>query len=105
MYTPVPWDKLDYFDEEQVLHQLEEVLVSYSCIAAPSRFVLYGDFFTADMSRLLEQRVGSRLGGSFRVRVETSEKLEEDYETGMISLALKRIVEDMDALQDREVKL
>ena len=49
MYTPVPWDKLDYFDEEQVLHQLEEVLVSYSCIAAPSRFVLYGDFFTADM--------------------------------------------------------
>ena len=28
MYTPVPWDKLDYFDEEQVLHQLEEVLVS-----------------------------------------------------------------------------
>ena len=52
MYTPVPWDKLDYFDEAQVLHQLEE-----------------------------------------------------DYETGMISLALKRIVEDMDALQDREVKL
>ena len=48
----MPWDKLDYFDEAQVLHQLEE-----------------------------------------------------DYETGMISLALKRIVEDMDALQDREVKL
>ena len=54
------------------------------------------------MSRLLEQRVSRRLGGRFRVRVETSEKLEEDYEIGMISLALKRIVEDMDALRDRE---
>ena len=45
------------------------------------------------MSRLLEQRVEAGWAGSFRVRVETSEKLEEDYETGMISLALKRIVE------------
>ena len=102
MRMPVPWEKLDYFEKNQVLSQLEEVLVSYSCIAAPSRFILYGDFFTADMPRLLEQRVGSRLGGRFPVRVETSEKLEEDYETGMISLAHKRIVEDMDALQDRE---
>lgn len=102
MYVPVPWEKLDYFNEARVLRQLEEVLVSCSCIAAPSRFILYGDFFTADMSRLLEQRVGSRLGGRFSVRVETSENLEEDYETGMISLALKRVASDMDALQERQ---
>lgn len=102
MCTPAPWGKLDYSNETQVLAQLEEVLVSYSCIAAPSRFVLYGDFFTADMSRLLEQRVDSRLGGRFRIRVETSDKLEEDYEAGMISLALKRIAEETDALQDRD---
>lgn len=91
VYVPVPWEELDYYEESQVLCQLEALLTSFACIVAPSCFVLYGDFFTDGMAEALERYVCRRLYGKFQVRVEVSCRLEEDYETGMVCLAQKKM--------------
>ena len=76
--------------------QLEALLATFACIVAPSRFVLYGDFLTDGMAERLEQYVCRRLSGKFRVQVEVSSCLEEDYETGMICLAQNRMLQLME---------
>ena len=96
VYVPVPWEELDYYKENQVLCQLEALLATFACIVAPSRFVLYGDFLTDGMAERLEQYVCRRLSGKFRVQVEVSFCLEEDYETGMICLAQNRMLQLME---------
>lgn len=44
----------------------------------------------------MEQYVCRRLSGKFRVQVEVSFCLEEDYETGMICLAQNRMLQLME---------
>lgn len=94
--VPIPWNELDYRDEEAVLSVLRTVVAIFCCTTAPDRLVLYGDFFSETMGEKLEQYGEELLEGRYRVAVELRENVEKDYEAGMIRRALEELAEHMD---------
>lgn len=93
MPIPISWEKIDYFDENQIIQVLEQLLIIYCCAIAPSMFVLYGDFFSDTIVDTLKQHSEKLLQNKFIVNVEISENLERDYEYGLKCLALDTLWE------------
>lgn len=94
--VPVPWDKLDYHDEAQVLSVMKAVIAIFCCTTAPERLVLYGDFFSQKMEEQLQSFGAGFLKGRYRVAVDLRKNVEKDYEAGMIRRALEELSEQMD---------
>lgn len=82
------WEGLDYTDEKQVIAYIGQLLSILCCVLAPDCFVLYGDFWTTDIKKGLEKAVSELLKQQFQAKLVFQESLEEDFEQGMIKLAL-----------------
>lgn len=94
--VPVPWRELDYGREDLVAKDIKDLLVILCCTVAPSRFVLYGDFFTKSLEEELRRQVTEFADGKFTVELEVCGSLEDDFEFGMKKLALKQLIEEME---------
>lgn len=93
--APIPWEELDYGKEEQVMENIKSLLCIFSCILAPSIFVLYGDFIGKGMEGRLKEYTEKLLDGKFTVNLQVSDSMEEDYAAGMVRLA-REALDEMD---------
>ena len=89
--VPIPWERLRYDDEEEVLCELKTVLEIFGCTFAPARMILYGDFFTVSLTQKLQEFGKNFFEQNFSIKIETTDKIEKDYETGMIRLVLEKL--------------
>lgn len=94
MPMPRPWEEMNYFDENEVIKNLEQLLTVYCCTIAPSMFILYGDFFTDTIEERLKLYTEKLLSNKFIVNIEVSDYLERDYEYGLKCLALDTLWEE-----------
>lgn len=86
--TPYAWRELEYNNPMQVSEVLGQLLAMYSCILAPDHFVLYGDFWTEEIKVRTKEYADHLLKGKFKLKITFSESLDQDFEKGMIHLAL-----------------
>lgn len=82
------WRNLDYGDVELLAEKIGDLLTFYSCILAPHRIILYGDFFHEKLRKRIEEYVLKRLQCQFELDIQISARFEEDYEKGMIKETL-----------------
>ena len=94
--VPVPWDRLDYGREEEVLENLKLLTAVYSFAVAPETLIFYGDFFTEGIKERLKAYSRDLLKGKFCMELVFAENLEQDYEEGMKRLALEVLWEEME---------
>lgn len=93
MPVPIPWDAIDYSKKEEILPMIQYLLAIFCCTVAPESFVLYGDFFTKEIEEELSFFVEKLLDGRFSMNLQVSNSMEQDYELGMITLALQALDE------------
>ena len=98
--VPIPWEQLNYDDEEEVFKELKTILEIFGCTFAPAKFILYGDFFTLSLIKKLKEFTQNFFGQSFCINIEITENIEKDYETGMISLVLEKLKQKIEDLEE-----
>lgn len=87
----IKWDELDYQDEDVILDAVSNVIAILSCVAAPDRFVLYGDFFQKGSKDKLEQRINIMLRNQYTAWIDISTELAGDIEYGLICQASREL--------------
>ncbi len=87
----IKWEELDYQDEDIVLDAVSNVIAILSCVAAPDRFVLYGDFFQKGSKDKLEKKINSMLQNQYTARIDISAELAGDIEYGLICQASREL--------------
>lgn len=92
-YLPigVNWNAMDYKNEKMVINAVVKLLTAVCSIAAPNRFVLYGDFFRSEMAQIIQAQVEENFRGKYGLQLELSSGLEEDYREGMAALSLQTL--------------
>lgn len=85
---PYSWQELDYEKPEELAETVGRLLVIYGCILAPDIVVLYGDFWTKEKRDAITQYVREKLGGERMAGYVFADSPEQDFERGMIKLAL-----------------
>lgn len=82
------WEMLDYGDKDSTGLAISRLLMTLYCVLAPDCMVLYGDFWTEEIKAEIVRTVRDFLDNTFPVRLIFKESLEEDFEQGMVKLAL-----------------
>ena len=85
------WEDLDYTKEAEVEAYIGKILTISSCVLAPDCFVLYGDFWTEKIKAGLNEMLEQFMRNQFQVKLVFKENLEEDFEQGMVKLALDEL--------------
>lgn len=85
------WKALDYSDHEAVTRMIGPLITTMACVLAPEGVVLYGDFFTPELTQMLHEKVRQDLRGQFSLKVTVSENIADDMECGIVRLALRKI--------------
>ncbi len=87
----VKWNELDYQNDNAVLEAVSNVITILSCVVAPDRFVLYGDFFHDGSKDMLEHRIHEMLKNKYAIFIEISSELANDIEYGLICKASREL--------------
>lgn len=87
----INWNNLNYQEEDDVIDAVSNVITILSCVVAPDRFVLYGDFFQQSSKDKLEQRINNMLQNQYTAWIDISSELAGDIEYGLICLALHEL--------------
>ncbi len=92
-YIPLfdKWEETGYQDEEKAVRVIATLAIIYICTVAPDRLVLYGDFWTEKLKEAIVQYVRNRLNAEFSLTITFSDNMYEDYEKGMIRLAMMQM--------------
>lgn len=88
---PYSWEHMDYENTEALAQNIGRMLLMYGCMLAPDIIVLYGDFWTEENREAVASFAGRRLGTAKTFRLVFEESIAEDFERGMIKLALDRL--------------
>lgn len=93
---PVPYDwlKLDYTDSRRVAENVMAVLEILYVTLAPDRFVLYGSFLSGKHIAEIEKKAEAGRNAYPGIFISYRTEIEQDYEAGLTSLAL-RIIQDV----------
>ncbi len=95
LFPDIDWVRMDYGEQQAVRGAIARMLAIYCRIAAPDRFVLYGDFFRDEDAARIRSVTEKLLGNRYSVDVSVSAEFERDFEQGMILAALGRIDETL----------
>ncbi|MDF2588548.1 MAG: hypothetical protein K0S41_2389 [Anaerocolumna sp.] len=90
------WDEVDFDNTDEVILMLSQILVIYSCVLAPERFVLYGDFLTEQIIKNVIEKVTDVLQGKFTPFIEYKNSIDMDYELGLIHIAINQLEKSED---------
>jgi hypothetical protein len=90
------WEEVDFDNPNDVTTMLSQILVIYSCVLAPERFVLYGDFLNDRIINDVTEKVKVTLQGKFKPYIEYKNSLELDFELGMIHIAKNQLEKSED---------
>ena len=85
------WNEVNYENPEEVARMLSQIVVIYSCMLAPESIVFYGDFMTEEILEGLLLRAKQNLKGNYLPTVEFVKDIENDFEQGMIQIALNEL--------------
>jgi len=87
----IDWVRMDYSDVKGLRGTIARMLAVYCRVAAPDRFVLYGDFFREGDAAGIQTITEKLLNNRFSLDVLVSSEFEHDFERGMILAALEKI--------------
>lgn len=87
------WAGIDYCDKDLIVDRLSDTLSLFSCILAPERFVIYGDFLTENLREEIIKRTEEKLNNKFPIALDISEEFYYDFQIGMIGLVLDKLQE------------
>ncbi len=92
-YIPLSgtWEGLGDNDEAKITEMIGTLAVIYICTTAPDRLVLYGGFWTDEIQESVRYYIRNRLSRDFSSIVTFSKGMNEDYEKGMIRLAMLKM--------------
>lgn len=91
-YLPfgIDWEDSEY-DEEAVNGHIVKVIQVFMCLYNPDRIVLYKEGAEFDFQRALEQECLSDIEKMMMPEIVISDRLNADFKTGMIHLALEKM--------------
>ena len=89
LHGPQAWAELDYADTPRVAGMIVDLLTALACTVAPQSTVLYGDFLTDALMRMLEEGLRTRLHGQFDMRLSAQTEIGPDMERGARRLGLQ----------------
>jgi len=92
-YLPfdIDWQTFDY-DQAAIENFLIKTVKVLMCIYNPDKIVLYCEQINKDIVVKLENSTNSHIEVIMLPDIEVKKELKEDFETGMISLALKKLL-------------
>lgn len=90
------WMTLDYDDTERTAEMIAQMLVVYACTIAPAGMVLYGDFFTVVLRRVIRERFEAQMHGRFDMKLSYRTSMAGDMETGAMRLGLEAMLTLLD---------
>ena len=85
------WNEVNYDNTDEVVRMLNQIVVIYCCILAPESIVFYGDFLTDEVLDKLILQVKESLQGNYFPKIQFDNNLEDDFEYGMIRIALNEL--------------
>ena len=98
--VPIPWDKLNYEDDDEVLRELKYTIKIFCYTLAPAKFILYGDFFRSTLIGKMQEFAKEFSKDNFKIEIKVTDQMEKDYEEGLIRLVLSSLKIQIDDLEE-----
>lgn len=89
--SAIDWERFTY-EKESVEEYLLQTMKALFCFYNPDKLVLYSETIDESLFGKLEQMCGSRIEKLLIPEMEIKKELKEDFEAGMIQIALREIL-------------
>ena len=89
--SSIDWDHFTY-EKEAVEEYLLQTMKAFFCFYNPDKLVLYSEIVDESLFGKLEQMCKSRIEKMLIPEMEIKKDLKEDFEAGMIQIALREIL-------------